>query len=193
MNKFKAGDKVRRTHISDPNFGMYVGEKYTVKGLNSRGFLVLEGIQSFLDLGWNSIYFELVEEEQVKQFDLKTQPWYIHCPTPEAFAAAQEFLFGHGITWCDGKKEVIDLNFLNSRLLINFWQGEVEPKGFMHSNVDDEDTLRNAKEIKLTFKTFVHTVEYPSIEETEQDKKLRELEETINKAQEQIRQIKGEK
>jgi hypothetical protein len=60
-------------------------------------------------------------------------------------------------------------------------------KCVMHGSNNPLETPAR-KEIKLTFKTVIDSVIFPEVE-TEQEKKLKELEETIKKAQDQIKEL----
>lgn len=52
------------------------------------------------------------------------------------------------------------------------------------------DAVAGYKEIKFTFRNIlaIDSIEFPTVE-SERDKKIRELKETIDKAQEQIKQL----
>ena len=126
-------------------------------------------------------------------FDLKTQPWHIFVNSPEECQAAQEWLFSQGLTWCNGDVEVSNLY---ARTLSNYFVifGErnftLDIRGFVY-DVHKNDYEDSSKELKLEFanKFVVNSYKTPVIE-TVQQKQIRELEETIAKAQEQIQSLK---
>lgn len=175
---FKKGDKVRRTEASITN-GMNVGQVYVV-AQDQVGFssLKIEGFAA----GFDPDYFDLVEEK----FDVTKHPWYIRVNSPEESKAAQDWLFSQGCSWGVGEKEY---RHTGEKSITNdnggarlFWgsQASVESK-----------QEKGVPEIKLTFKTqiVVDKVVLPVVESPQQ-KQIRELEETIQKATQQIEQLK---
>ena len=127
--------------------------------------------------------------------DLKKDRWFIRINSVEESIAAQQWLFEQGITWSDGSGH--PLKEKEVRVLTNYWDNssqEINLAGFMFSEELYCDKHWNSKyEIKLIFKQklSVSDVIYPT-KESPQQAKIRELEETINKAQEQIKQLKEE-
>lgn len=177
MTKFKVGDKVR---VVGGYGNLEYGSVHTVvKVINSA---------KTLNLGdcwwWDFSRFELLKENNM--FDLKKDKWFIRTPTPEISKAVQQWLFEQDFTWeADGTK----IQYTNQRFLTNTQYPNIARDYIMHSsNADNYAEKNGVKEIKLTLKTVVDSVEYPVIE-TEQEIKIRELKETIEKAQKQIDEI----
>lgn len=127
--------------------------------------------------------------------NLKKDRWFIRVNSVEESIATQEWLFEQGITWCDGLDQPVKKNEV--RVLTNYWQDssqEINLAGFMFSQALYDNGYRNSEsEIKLKFKQklSVSDVIYPT-KDSPQQAKIRELEETINKAQQQIKQLKEE-
>lgn len=128
----------------------------------------------------------------MKQFNLKTNPWYIVTKNAEDNAAAQRWLFAQGVSWCNGESEVSN----SGLILVNYhnmrnYAIDINNEGFMHT--DDCDTLRRLGpqfELKLKFSVEVNDVlSYP---ETDIDRKIKSLEETIKNAQAEIDKLKLE-
>lgn len=130
-------------------------------------------------------------------FDLKTQPWHIKVKSPEENYAAQKWLFSQGLTWCNGD---VDVDCLHSKILSNYFARqrkvndiEVNHEGFMHGAYPSEFN-NDDYELELQFEEKIVVVDFtfPTVKESPEQKKIRELEETIAKAQEQINKLKGE-
>lgn len=124
----------------------------------------------------------------MKPIDMKTMPWYIDLKgaTPTEREAARQWLQSKGLSirFADGKW---------IRYLTNTHTGVFTiPRNYVLWGDESMRIQPRMKEIKLKFETksIVHSVEYPQVE-TEAEIKIRELEETINKAKEQITQLKG--
>lgn len=101
-------------------------------------------------------------------FDLKKDKWFIRTPTPEISKAVQEWLFEQGLVWQHFKdKEIHCTESLFLKL------SPFEDDAFCYvSSIDPK--YDNSKEVKLTFKTIVDSVEYP---------------ETITPEQQQLAQV----
>ncbi|WP_391560671.1 hypothetical protein [Robertmurraya sp.] len=103
---------------------------------------------------------EIVDEKKA-MFDIKKDKWFIYTPTPEISKAAQEWLFQEGFSWqAHGNKEVnyTDTNYL---MLSPYEDGR-----FCHTFSIDEKL--GEKEIKMTFKAVVDSVEFPETQTPEQ-------------------------
>lgn len=118
--------------------------------------------------------------------NLKTEKWFIRVPDEASAQAVQEYMFERGLGW-NGKLELrtdyetwsfpeaIGCGHCGGNSLgqanVNYWIGNEH------------------KEIVITLKTSVDTLEFLKVE-SPQEIKIRELQETITKAQEQIQALK---
>lgn len=125
--------------------------------------------------------FKLHKEEPVKQFDMKTQPWFIRVNNEQEFNLAKEWAISCGIEYNDygvSPENVIAICTAN----------KYPAQEHFYYLVAGETPNKNAKEIKLKFKTIIDSVEWPVVE-SEKDKKIRELKETIEAAAKQIKEL----
>ena len=170
--KFRPGVEVKIKNLCDD--GNPSNEHYTVH--------LLDDDQCY----WWIRDFE-IEEKQM--FNIKTDPWFIRVNSEQEFEVIQDWLqenygekiranYGTHMKWltntqCDGH--------INSKLLV------------MHGSGDPLETT-SRKEIKLTFKTTIDSVEYPVVE-TEQQIKMKQLQQTIDKAARELKELRemGEK
>jgi len=125
-------------------------------------------------------------------FDIQKDKWFVRINSEEECKAVQEWAFAQGFHWFNGKV----------RKDYNSWSSDTGGKaiGFGHFS---RSSLGQAPvsywmqndhhEIKLTFRTemYVDEVQFPVVESAQQ-KRLRELEETIEAAQRQIAEIRKE-
>lgn len=182
MNKFKAGDKVKR--VAGCHEGMRVGDTAVVRCLEGP-CLYLDGYKT----SHNPKIFELVQDdkESIKQF-LKENKWFIRTGSPEKSELVQEWLFEHGCEWWWGKK--VQTGF-NDELITN-----TNCVGFIEKYImfSMNDNKSNAEEIKIEFGTIIKNVQLPEIppKKTEQQLRIEELEATIAQASAQIKQLKEE-
>lgn len=123
--------------------------------------------------------------------DLKKDRWFIRVNSVEESIAAQEWLFEQELDWVGSQTLRTDFKK---------WEGFPKAIGSGHSSCRSLGQAsvgwwenRDHQEIKLTFKQklSVSDVIYPT-KDSPQQAKIRELEETINKAQQQIKQLKEE-
>ena len=116
-------------------------------------------------------------------FDMKKEKWFIRTPTPEISEAVQNWLFEQGLSWqAYGNKEV---NYTDTNYLM---LSPYEPERFCHTfSIDDK---LGQKEIKLTFKTIVDSIECPEIKSEEQ-KQLDILMQQITDLQKQAEKLQG--
>lgn len=124
------------------------------------------------------------------KIDLKKDRWFIRVNSVEESIATQEWLLEQGITWWASGDGSVEHDL--TKVLTNYWADNlINHRGFMFSSKLARFIAEPQCEIKLTFKQklSVSDVIYP---ESPQQAKIRELEEMINKAQEQIKQIKEE-
>lgn len=128
--------------------------------------------------------FKLYKEEPVKQFDLKTQPWFVRVNNEQEFNLLQEWLkenFGTHYN-CGWHPQMMGLT--NTTV-----DGKIYNSYVMWFS-DDKSLNQNSNEIKLHFKTALDSVEWPIVE-SEEDKKIRELKETIEAAAKQIKELEN--
>ena len=176
MSGFKVGDKVLCVS-SDGMDKLIIGKTYTVSWVGVADLSVKEVPK------WTHYIrrFELVKEKNM--FDMKQEKWFIRTQTPEISEAVQLWLFEQGFVWQSGENKAQYTDTKNVML------SDYAPNGprFAWSTSVSEDA--GYKEIKLTFKTTVDTVEYPSTE-TQAQKDLKELEQQIVKLSEQAAKLK---
>lgn len=138
----------------------------------------------------NSEVFEIIKEEKQmsnpSRFNLETQPWKIYVNNEAEYNAANEWLkekLDCSVN-CRYFDEIIAISNIDSYDCI---RGDLMWLGKNH----DLDPRVARHEIKLKYKTTVDSVEYPTIE-TDKQRKIRELKETIEKAQQQISAMQEE-
>lgn len=169
--KFQIGDKVER--IAGDHCKMCVGNISQVIGLVHDGDLELLDFE-----GTHAAYnFKLYEEKQM--FDMKKDKWFIRTPNPEISEAVQLWLFEQGLQWCGASYT----NVAHTNSLVLMW---TENNKFVWCDELDSDY----KEIKLTFKTSVASVEYPIIE-SQAEKELKALEQKIQELTEQASKLRS--
>lgn len=180
MTSFKIGDKVER--IAEEHCKMAVGDVSTVCGVTPFGSLELldfEGIHA-------SVNFKLYEEKNM--FDMKKDKWFIRTPTPEISEAVQLWLFEQGFGWQDDGQKVL---YKSQQFLTNTKYPHFACNYILHSNTVDKQAEENGvKEIKLTFKSSVYSVEYPVVE-TQAEKELKALEQKIQELTEQASKLRS--
>lgn len=192
MSNLKVGMRVKAvTEYPENNFKrISVGDFGTVTGFNEH---VKDFVRVHFDNGRREEFYdwrvEPVTEEPKQMFNIKTDPWFIRVNSEQEFEVIQDWLeenygekiranYGTHMKWltnaqCDG--------YINSKLLVMYGSGEplaTTPR----------------KEIKLTFKTTIDSVQYPEME-TEQQVKMKQLQETIDKAARELKELRemGEK
>jgi len=143
MSKFKAGDKVVRTHISRDE--VIEGETYIVRCYIDESNILLEG----KNLSYSQCFFELVKEEQMTQqfknmkFDVAAIAKELGIKHEEASRIIQEALFGLGYVWRDGSKQVLDTT---EKVIV------CDSAGFMHwTRWVNECFQHESVKIKQTF------------------------------------------
>lgn len=181
MSGFKVGDKVKYVNAGG-NFHIKDDNVYTV--LSSDNYQVL--LKEVPGIAYHNERFKLIEEKQM--FDMKKEKWFIRTPTPEISDAV--------IEWLKKEQNLKLHNLLDPKTPIEKYGTEaclcgdetVKEFGvtYSESSFFEEDGW---KEIKLTFKTVVDTVEYPSAE-TQAQKDLKELEQQIAKLSEQAAKLR---
>lgn len=187
MSKFKIGDKVK---CVKPSIYMNLddGEIYEVLNVSKTTIQVNKKIDSddwICD--YRFILQEDKEEMKSESFNLKTNPWFIRVNNKEEFEAVGKWIkekTGYSLRTFYFK-EVVHLTNTDDDGAV------LERLMYVHSSSIKDRKNINCHEIKLTFKTVVDSVEYPVLE-SEQQKKIRELKETIEKASAQIAEIEKE-
>ena len=189
MSKFKENDKVKVVSCLQPTYwyANKIGQEFTLNEYNaSFGWSIKEDYRAHLK-ECDIVHVQEKEEMQFdgKTFNLKTQPWFIRVNNEEEFEAVNK--------WVKENAEY--------ELFTPYFDGMVAI-----SNTDDEgdvwvrlmyvkDGSRIVRsnitchEIKVNFKTVIDSVEFPIVE-SEQQKKIRELQETIETAKRQIEELK---
>lgn len=178
MNPFKAGDKVVcvKTKCSG---GLELGGIYEVQSTLGSAWATVENMQ------YSVLRFKLHEENNM--FDMKKDKWFIRTPTPEISEAVQLWLFEQGFTWYSFSRRANEIYHTDRKILS---KSEGTGREFGFSNICDDFYLHDAKEIKLTFKTSVASVEYPVVE-TEAEKELKVLEQKIQELTEQASKLRS--
>lgn len=158
---FKIGDKVKRTGSTYQE--AIQGKTYEVSALLGMGIIQINGYDTWFD----DKRFELIQEVKLKQ------NWSIRVHSKEQAEVYEKTLIALGYT-------------LTSGPITNQWSVKVKclhsTDYFWYSPLMSKDMHFESLESFLAW----HFQE----EETEQQKQIRELEETIQKAQEQIEQLK---
>jgi hypothetical protein len=188
MNKFKAGDKVKR--IGKPFGSVKVGDIETVETVRGNGSIEL--VDHFYV--YDPKYFELVQDEKESTSAwLKENKWFIRTGSPEKSVQTQKWLFEHGIDWAGHPKDSFDIYGTQHEMLTNTRCGQATDT--IMWSVDNDRTAFIAQEITLEFETVVKSVklpEAPKPTEQESQQKLRiiELEGIINDAKNKIEELK---
>jgi hypothetical protein len=133
-------------------------------------------------------YFDKGDVEIINQdvavFDIKKDRWFICTPTHEISRLVQNWLFDQGFVWQHHEDASVRYTSSLYLKLSPYKRG-----AFCHTDSIDlkHDT---AKEIKLTFKTVIDSVEFPEIESEEQ-KQLDILVQKIADLQKQAEKLQG--
>ena len=117
----------------------------------------------------------------MKVFDLKKEKWFIRTPTPEISKAVQEWLFGEGFEWYSSGQHV-EHKF--EPYIGNATHGE------HYMVIDLHEPHSTRKEIKITFKTIVDSVEYPETVTPEQQQ-LAAVMEKLNQLKNEAEQLQA--
>ena len=122
------------------------------------------------------------------EFNIKEHKWFIRIEDAEHSEIVQKWLFEQGVNWqwSTGKPENTRFEFLTN----TYSDGDLS-KHLLYAN-NKGSVSKQCKELIIRTKTetVVSEVVYPEIE-TEQQKQIRELKETIAKAQEQLDALEG--
>lgn len=178
-SKFKAGDKVRLVKASKPKYWHIdmIGETFTLERKDKYLGWYLEG-DNYNVLQEEDI--ELVQDEKQSTAKwLKENKWWIKCESKLQFELINQWLEENSGLRCQ-------CNFHESiKVITNF--NSSGKKDYIMWN--DRDNYPKENKIKIEFETVVKSVTLPTIE-SEKDKKIRELQETIELAANQIKAIK---
>lgn len=174
MNEFKIGDKLR---LKFDGLGPNVPANSVLTCIEDDepvdGFRLSGEEVSIRWANSHKDYFELITGKESTAKWLKENAWFIRTGSPEKSFAVQEWLFDHGMEWHNGEQA-----FFNYK------------EQYLGNVGDTFGTSGGAgKEVTLEFETIVKSFTLPAVE-TEQEKKIRELQETIDKASAQIKAIK---
>lgn len=192
MSKFKVGDKIKLIVNVGPS------RDDGVKGGVEKGDILtcvdkaepLEGYRlgnGEVSCEWANKYKSYFKEKK-QMFDIKKDKWFIYTPTPEISKIVQVWLFAQGFVWQHFKDA--EVHYTDSRYLK---LSPFEDNAFCHTDTIDLK-YDKSKEIKLTFKTVVDSVEFPETQTPEQiqldkvmdriaelQKQASQLQELINK------------
>lgn len=123
-----------------------------------------------------------IEFKTHPDFDLKTMPWFTNVTTNGERIAAQEWLFSQGMEWVGSAKETVSYGY--------YYLTNTMTNGVVHQQImcagNRGDIHNSCQEIKLTYKTTVTAVEWPTPPDTTKADKLRKK---IAKLQAQLAEI----
>lgn len=126
---------------------------------------------------------EIINEEKT-MFDIKKDSWFIYTPTHEISKLVQNWLFDQGFVW--QHHEDTSVRYTSSLYL------KLSPYttgAFCHTDSIDPK-YDTSKEIKLTFKAVVDSVEFPELK-TEEQKQLDILMQQITDLQAQAEKLQA--
>lgn len=164
--KFEVGDLVER--INTKNLNLEIGHRGIVTSFDDDGWPVLDNDASGVGAHCPA-NLKLISPK----FNLKTQPWFINTETLEQRIAAIKWLFENGISFNAEGRAVESFAEVFDRLT-NIVFDEVNEGSFYR--VVGPFIHPSAQEIKLTYKTAVTDVVYPTVE-SERDKEIRSIRE----------------
>lgn len=121
-------------------------------------------------------------------FDISKDKWFIAVENVEEAVAVQKWLATLGCYWDDYRKDHIRTDIQSWTAPYAIGMGHFGGGSLGQACVDFW-VSRGHKEIKVKLKLIVDDVEFPVVE-TEQEKQIKVLEETINTAQQQIQKLK---
>ena len=187
MQEFNIGDKVVCVCRNDDNW-YKIGSEFTIRSDSFVDrtddevcYLVEEFSNNKIWIQGN--HFELIKEEPKQMFNIKTDPWFIRVNSEQEFEVIQDWLEENYGTRLSSSYHSRMVYLTNS-----YDDGEVQNSFVMHG-VGNPLEKNSRKEIKLTFKTTIDSVEYPVVE-TEQQIKMKQLQETIDKAARELKELR---
>ena len=128
--------------------------------------------------------FKLTKEEPKQMFNIKTDPWFIHVNSKQEFEVIQDWLEENY-----GKRLLVDYGTHMKWLTNTRHDGYINSKLLVMHGAGDPLATTPRKEIKLTFKTTIDSVTFPEVE-TEQQIKMKQLQETIDKAVRELKELR---
>ena len=186
MSNLKVGMRVKAvTEYPENNFKrISVGDFGTVTGFDEH---VKDFVRVHFDNGRREEFYdwrvEPVTEEPKQMFNIKTDPWFIRVNSKQEFKVIQDWLqenYGYSL--------ITSYNTSFEYLTNTSCTGQIEEAFVMHGRGNPLETT-SRKEIKLTFKTTIDSVQYPEME-TEQQVKMKQLQETIDKAARELKELR---
>lgn len=187
MQEINIGDKVVCVCRNDDNW-YKIGSEFTIRSDSFVDrtddkvcYLVEEFSNNKIWIQGN--HFNLVKEEPKQMFNIKTDPWFIRVNSEEEFEVIQDWLEENYGTWLSSSYYSRMVYLTNS-----CDDGEVQNSFVMHGSGDPLEKQAR-KEIKLTFKTIIDSVEYPVVKSKEQIK-IEELQATIDRACQEIKELR---
>ena len=116
-------------------------------------------------------------------FNIKADPWFIRVNSKQEFEVIQDWLEeNYGCILISNYSSAFEY------LTNTASDGQVEEAFVMHGQGNPLETT-SRKEIKLTFKTTIYSVTFPEVE-TEQQIKMKQLQETIDKAARELKELR---
>lgn len=185
MSNLKVGDRVRCTSKQLAN-GKKIDVGYigTITHIGQGGSIAVD---NKLGYGGTPVCspdnFVVIQEEPKQMFNIKTDPWFIRVNSEQEFDVIQNWLEENY-----GTCLMVEYGSWMEYLTNTDSGGTVAKARVMHGNGDPVSTTPR-KEIKLTFKTTVDSVQYPVVE-TEQQIKMKQLQETIDKAARELKELR---
>lgn len=188
MSKFKVGDKVfLKKHSCSMNAP--IGTIAIVTGYSNSWLTVAWSTDVHQNNGnYYECDFELLQENKMQEFDMKTMPWWISVKSEAEFESAKEFIKSKGLNMYE-IDNCRSLNYVGCAIT-NFFVEDITPVAtVLNGKIATSKLHTSGREIKLTFKTVIDNVEYPVVE-SETQKKLRELEEQQRELADKIAKIR---
>lgn len=184
MKEFKVGDKLK-LKTKGVGAGVPAGSVLTcVSERNPQEGFYLSCTE--VSVEWANEHKHHFEEV----FNLKTQPWFIRVNNKEEFDLIQEWLlenFGKKLEALHWGVEFLTNTTFKGEISNRVMWGSGNPKQVS----ERQELFPQFKQSKMTLESVV-LPQIPEVE-TEVQKQVRELEETIRKASEQIKQLKDMK
>jgi len=185
MSNLKVGMRVKAvTDYPENNFKrISVGDFGTVTGFDE---YVKDFVHVHFDNGRREEFYdwrvEPVTEEPKQMFNIKSDPWFIRVNSEQEFEVIQDWLEENY-----GCSLITSYNTAFEYLTNTSCWGQIEEAFVMHGRGHPLETT-SRKEIKLTFKTIIDSVTFPEVE-SEHQIKMKQLQETIDKAARELKEL----
>lgn len=187
MSKFKIGEEVVivKSTRSSYWYADKIGQKFTILDddpqFNRCPFHVKLEYSRWAEEGDLMLASEY-EKESTSAW-LKENKWFIRTGSPEKSKFVQEWLFEHGYNW----GYVGGIQYYKENYLTNTNMQGQQSGWIMHGPVHN-----SAQEIKIEYATTVASVKLPEVSPklTEQQLKIEQLQATIDKAQQELKELK---